>query len=279
MPPRLTEELAQELNHASRDDLVAWLHRALAGEDPRLPVGHDETPDIGIDRIISRLQGDTRQVLREAVVLLLREWNRSQPWPISQNWSEAKIDALVSVVLNMCTAKDAAALTAVDLLWKLIQDPGRFDILPRYLQIRIQNTLEQYSDLFPVEGWRALAGRDPDRFGPTVFGALARSSLNDALSILPDLSESPQVLDALRMRARWLLTSLPETTRHQDLARISQALNQARPQVQAILRSAFANSGAALPAATPPPRFARVLVLLQKEPAPRGALNTYELAA
>ncbi len=276
MLPGSTQELAKELNNASRDDLVTWLRQALSGQDLRLPVDRDETPDVGIDRIQSHLNGDAREQLREALIVVLREWNRAEPWPISQAWSEQKIDALLSVVLNITATKDSAALAAADLLWRLSQDPARFDSLPRYLQIRIQNTLEQYSDLFPVEGWRSLAGRDPIRFGPTAFGALARLSLHDALSILPDLPEDPEILSALKMRARWLLSILPEATRLQDLVIISKALNQSRPKVKQVLSFALANAGATLPGFEPP-RFPRVLIMLNKDPAPREALNTEEL--
>ena len=168
-----------ELNRATLPELSVWLRSALSNRERRLPLGRDETPVTGVMRLWPHLTPDAHDFLRQAAVILLREWLLSEPWPVAQEWPSGVVNELFELLHAFHPPE------ATTLFWALIANREHFDRLPRSQQIDVQNLLEQWGGPVSTQIWLELASRDIVRFGVSAFGALARVNLRDALTLLP----------------------------------------------------------------------------------------------
>jgi len=269
LPNETYADLVVELGNASSEGIDSWLRTALAGGESRLPISRGEPLEIGLFRLGERLDTHTRRALSKSAVdiMVLRIQGDVAT-------SVAGVETLLSVIATYSASdsEDTAYPAATTALWKFVLNDDRFDVTPMPVQIAVLNFLEERPELASLDIWRLLVARDSGRFGVTCFAAIARVNYYDALSILPDLPATPEVLTGLRLRLRWLISIVPVEERARWFDRLGNTLRQVPAALRTTIQVGLADCGVDITVLIPI-RFGAVLRILDKPAAPRDALS------
>jgi hypothetical protein len=221
--PPLAKSDLKHLDGRTFDAVLAWLERALRGQEALPRVVPDEPPEEPILRHERTLATMTRQDLREACRVLVRRFVR-QP---------ADSDDFVAALVRL--ARGLELVEVAPDLHALAGDEARFAGLGAAQQKVVLTALLDLRAQLPPAFWQDLVERDPARFGVVAFSGLLRRGSDCALRMLPLLPDDERIADEVFVVLGQHAQMLNAVEREKLVASVRSTAPDARPYVRAAL--------------------------------------------
>lgn len=178
---------AEGLLHLERlrfDDILAWLERALRGQELLPMIVPDETPESPILRE-RRLSIRTREDLRKACLTLVRRFVHE---PQDEDGYVTALFRLATGFQLKETVTDLHSLTSNHSAFAALNANQSWAVLSTMLDLRAPVSLDF---------WKEIATREPARHGVMAIAGLLTHGYHSAFRLLPSLPDDEMVADAL----------------------------------------------------------------------------------
>lgn len=166
------------------DAILAWLERALRGQELLPKIVPDETPEGPILRE-RRLSSPTREDLRQACLTLVRRFVHDP----------REEDGYVMALLRLATGFQLKE-TITD-LYTLASDRPTFAALHANQRWAVLSSLLDLRAPVSLEFWKDVAASEPGQHGVMAVAGLLTHGYHSAFQLLPSLPDDETVADAL----------------------------------------------------------------------------------
>jgi hypothetical protein len=204
-------------------EILAWLRRALHGNEALPRVVPGESPEDAILRHERDLHTMTRRDLVQACLELVSEFARDL----------AGDDEFVAALFRL--AKGFSLVRVATDIHELASSEERFSRLPPTQQRVLLTTLVDMGAPLPPAFWSQLAARDPARFGVVAFSAIARREPARAIPLALTLPDDERIADALYIVLGQRVRGLSAGERDTLVVAARAAARESKPAIRAAI--------------------------------------------